>query len=68
MPPPPPPPPHRGHPLMLVFDADGDGILSAVEIAAAPSVLQGLDTDHDGLLVEEELMAVLPPPRPPRHR
>ena len=42
-------------PLMAVLDADGDGTVSAAEIASAPRSLRALDTDGDGRLAQEEL-------------
>ena len=47
---------------MKVLDADGDGTLSAEEIANAPTALLTLDQDGDGALSVEELR----PPCPPR--
>lgn len=41
--------------LFRALDRDGDGILSAQEIANAPEVLRALDTDGDGYLREEDL-------------
>ena len=46
------PPPH---PLMTVLDADGDHVLSAEEIEAAPEALRALDRNGDGTLSREEL-------------
>jgi Ca2+-binding EF-hand superfamily protein len=40
--------------LLSALDADGDGIISAREIANAPKVLQTLDKNHDGKLTPEE--------------
>jgi hypothetical protein len=54
---PPPPPPH---PILTALDTDGDGELSAAEIAAAPQSLLKLDKNGDGKLSREELR----PPRP----
>ena len=45
----------RGGPLMRALDADGDGELSAAEIAAAPAALKKLDRNGDGKLSGEEL-------------
>ena len=42
-------------PLMAALDADGDGTVSAAEIASAPQSLRALDTDGDGRLAQEEL-------------
>jgi len=42
-------------PLMAALDADGDGTVSAAEIASAPRSLRALDADGDGRLVQEEL-------------
>lgn len=41
--------------LFRALDQDGDGILSADEIAAAPEVLKGLVRDADGCLRERDL-------------
>ena len=40
--------------LFRALDTDGDGILSAAEIDAAPDVLRALDTDGDGYLHEAD--------------
>jgi Ca2+-binding EF-hand superfamily protein len=40
--------------LLSALDEDGDGIISAPEIANAPAVLQKLDRNHDGKLTPEE--------------
>ena len=38
----------------MKLDADGDGRLSAAEIANAPAVLKALDANGDGKLSREE--------------
>jgi len=57
-PPPPPPPPLS--PLLAVFDADHDGVLSAAEIQNAAAALAKLDTNGDGKITPDEMR----PPRP----
>lgn len=52
--------PGRFNPLMQVFDADGDGALSAAEVAAATEKLKTLDGDGDGQVSGAELLAALP--------
>jgi Ca2+-binding EF-hand superfamily protein len=42
-------------PAFLALDADGDGVISAAEIANAPAALQSLDKNGDGRLTEEEV-------------
>jgi Ca2+-binding EF-hand superfamily protein len=62
---PPPPPadgggqtraqrPHPRDPIMTALDTDGDGELSAVEIANAPASLKKLDKNGDGQLTPDE--------------
>jgi hypothetical protein len=61
--------PGRRLPLPLIvkaLDADGDGILSATEIANAPAVLAGLDKNGDGKLTWDEYMGPPPNGRGPR--
>jgi Ca2+-binding EF-hand superfamily protein len=53
--------PAAPRPVLLALDTDHDGVLSAAEIAAAPSVLAKLDTDGDGQLSSIEYLPVLPP-------
>lgn len=52
--------PGRGGPRMVspvvqALDADGDGILSAAEIANAPAALKKLDKNGDGKIDREEM-------------
>lgn len=49
-------------PIVAALDANGDGIISADEIANAPAALLKLDKNGDGQLTMDELMG----PRPPR--
>ncbi|HPP51498.1 MAG TPA: class I SAM-dependent methyltransferase [Thermoguttaceae bacterium] len=49
-------------PLMTTLDTDGDGILSAQEIAQAPETLKKLDKNSDGQLTREELFPPLQGP------
>jgi hypothetical protein len=51
--------PPRPNPLRDAIDTNGDGDLSAEEIAAAPTSLGKVDKDSDGLIVAGELA---PPP------
>jgi len=53
-----PPPPH---PLLVALDTDGDGELSAEEIANAATSLRKLDKNGDGKITRDELR---PPPPP----
>jgi hypothetical protein len=55
--------PHPNDPIMLALDANGDGELSAAEIANAPTSLKALDTNKDGALTPDEYRP-LPPERP----
>lgn len=61
-----PTPPADGHqpvdPVMLALDANGDGALTANEIAGAPASLAALDLNKDGKLTLDELRP-LPPAR-----
>ena len=54
--------PLRGHPLLKLFDSDGDQKLSSNEIAAIPRALLAFDANGDQTLDEEELSKALPPP------
>ena len=49
------------NPIMRVLDANGDGSISADEIAEAPTALRSLDANGDGRISREEL-------RPPGDR
>lgn len=49
--------PPRRDALFAALDLDGDGVLSAEEIAAAPASLKKLDTNGDGSLTLEEVFA-----------
>jgi hypothetical protein len=49
-------------PLLKALDVNGDGIISADEIANAPVELLTLDKNHDGQLTRDEYL----PPRPDR--
>jgi hypothetical protein len=42
-------------PLIKALDKNSDGVLDAVEIAAAPAALLTLDTNKDGALTRDEL-------------
>lgn len=56
-----PRPPLPPSPLLRALDADGDGVISAEEIANAPAALKKLDKNGDGKLTPDELV-------PPRRR
>lgn len=47
-------------PIVAALDADGDGVISAAEIANAPAALLKLDRNRDGKLTPDEYR----PPRP----
>jgi len=53
---PPPPPPN---PILKALDTDGDGVISADEIANASAALKTLDKNGDGKLTLDE---ICPPP------
>lgn len=59
---PPPPPP----PILVIFDADRDGVISEDEIDDASDALAKLDKNGDGEITREELRPPTPPP--PGHR
>lgn len=52
--------PGRFNPLIRLFDADQDGVLSKEEIAAAGKKLAALDKSGDGKLTDDELMEAMP--------
>jgi len=43
------------HPVILALDANGDGEISAEEIAGGAAALKKLDTDGDGRISREEM-------------
>lgn len=47
-------------PVLAALDSDGDGEISAEELSAAVSALQGLDRNDDGELTGDELMGAMP--------
>jgi len=47
--------PGRFHPVIRLFDANGDGVLTKDEIGKAAAKLEALDTSKDGKLTAEEL-------------
>lgn len=49
------PPPHPPAPIYKSLDSDGDGTISAEEIAAAAESLRALDIDGDGTVSRDEL-------------
>ncbi len=55
-------PPPR-HPLMSALDLDGDGELSAEEVAKAAKSLEALDRDKDGQITPDEIPRPVGPPR-----
>jgi hypothetical protein len=59
----PPPGDRPVPPLIKALDADGDGTLSATEIADAPESLKSLDKDGDGELSSGEIRPQGPPRR-----
>lgn len=58
----PPPGDRPVPPLVKALDKDGDGIISATEIEAAPESLKSLDQNGDGDLTMEEIRPQGPPP------
>ncbi|MBN1420984.1 MAG: class I SAM-dependent methyltransferase [Planctomycetes bacterium] len=47
------------NPLLRLFDADGDGVLSEAEVANAGAKLKELDTSKDGKISSEELRGAM---------
>ncbi len=47
------------NPLLIALDLDGDGEVSAAEIAGAPAALKKLDANADGRLSDDELPRAL---------
>jgi hypothetical protein len=43
-------------PMLAALDADGDGVISATELASAPAALAKLDKNSDGKLTPDEFM------------
>jgi hypothetical protein len=70
----PPPPagaadhPRPVDPIMLALDANGDGSLSAAEIANATTSLSALDLNKDGKLTPDEYRPLPPDGMPPSRR
>lgn len=52
---------HPLPPVIMVLDANGDGVIDATEIANASTALRKLDKNGDGKLTQDEIR----PPRPP---
>jgi len=48
----------RMNPVLRALDADGDGTISAAEIANAPAALRSIDANNDGVLTEDEVAYV----------
>jgi Ca2+-binding EF-hand superfamily protein len=46
----------RIHPLLAALDADGNGVISPVELATATASLRALDWNHDEALTSDELL------------
>lgn len=64
-------PPHGGHSgedLLVEFDSDGDGALSAEEFPGPEDHFARLDSDGDNLLSAAELSAARPGPPPEENR
>ena len=55
-------PPEGGHPIIKALDADENHELSAAEIKNATKALLALDKNGDGMLNEEDLGRMGPPP------
>jgi hypothetical protein len=55
---------HPPSPLMMVLDANHDGVIDAEEISNAPAALRMLDKNGDGQLTPDELRPARPPQKP----
>ncbi len=50
-------------PILVALDIDGDGVISAEEIANAPASLKKLDKNNDGKLTQDEVRMNMGPGR-----
>lgn len=58
----------RPSPIFEVLDANGDGVISAVELKNAPAALLKLDKNGDGQLTADEVRPTFRPGGPPNER